>query len=141
LAVNTTSDEVNAPLLVPQLPLSIQPVESDLTPHTKAALILEAEHDIKTLERELREIELLDKRGVAGAGKLSDHEALKTPLLQARKDLSGLVGSYSDLETRVERLLASYDDYVDTVSQLFIGWNDALTYAEQTVSKLEKERA
>ena len=43
----------------------------DMTPHAKAALILDAEQDIRTLERELREIELLEKRGAAGAGRLA----------------------------------------------------------------------
>lgn len=42
----------------------------------KIALILEAENEIKSLERELREIELLDQRGVVGAGELdSTHPA------------------------------------------------------------------
>lgn len=36
----------------------------------RAALILESEPEIRQLERELREVQLLDERGVVGAGKL-----------------------------------------------------------------------
>lgn len=69
-----TTDEVNAPLLVPQLPtaaLYASTAGSDLSIHAKASLVLEAEQEIRTIERELREIETLEKRGVAGAGRLA----------------------------------------------------------------------
>ena len=73
------TDDVNAPLLAPQLPL-LQPAQiqelaqqegSRLSGQAKAILVLEAEDDLKTLERELREIDILNKRGLAGAGKLA----------------------------------------------------------------------
>lgn len=63
------ADELNKALLVPQLPSGAQS-GNDLTPSAKAALILDAEHDIRNLDRELREIDTLEKRGIAGAGKL-----------------------------------------------------------------------
>lgn len=63
------TDDLNKALLVPHLPTSSQ-AGSDLTPSAKAALILDSESDLRNLDRELREIETLDKRGTAGAGKL-----------------------------------------------------------------------
>lgn len=42
----------------------------------------------------------------------ADCEALRSPLQSTKKDISDLVGTYSTLETRVERLLANYDAYV-----------------------------
>lgn len=54
---------------MPQLPTSPQSGH-DLTPSAKAALILDMEGDFRNLDRELREIEILEKRGAVGAGKL-----------------------------------------------------------------------
>lgn len=68
-AVAPSSDDLNKALLVPQLPTSSQ-AGSDQTPSVKAALILDSESDLRDLDRQLREIETLDKRGTAGAGKL-----------------------------------------------------------------------
>jgi hypothetical protein len=64
-----STDDLNKALLVPHLPTSPQ-AGSDLSPSAKAALILDSENDLRNLDRELREIETLDKRGTAGAGKL-----------------------------------------------------------------------
>lgn len=49
---------------------SLEASASELTPLAKIALILECENEIKTLERELREVEVLEQRGVVGAGDL-----------------------------------------------------------------------
>lgn len=70
---------MNAPLLIPQLPAKAQAAlagGSDLTPQGKALLILEAEQEIYTCDRELREIDTLEERGVAGAGRLSGEQSL-----------------------------------------------------------------
>lgn len=54
---------------MPQLPTASQSGQ-DLTAHAKAALILDSENDLKSLDRDLRDIEALEKRGIAGAGRL-----------------------------------------------------------------------
>ncbi|CAD6573329.1 MAG: hypothetical protein CYPHOPRED_005119 [Cyphobasidiales sp. Tagirdzhanova-0007] len=134
--------DLNAPLLVPQLTASTQMAlsSSDLVPQAKAILILEAEQDIRNLERELREIDALEKRGVVSAGRLANYQPLKPRLLQLQEDLTAIASSYSSLEKRVESVLSSYDSYVNTVSQLFINWNDAITQAEKAVTMIERER-
>lgn len=77
ICLKLLSDDANRPLLVPQMTPAMQAAAvssiagHDMTPHAKAALILDAEHDIRTLERELREIESLEKRGAAGSGRLA----------------------------------------------------------------------
>lgn len=63
-------------MLVPQLSAAASQSNDalageDLGSHAKAALILDAEQDIRTFERELRDIDILEKRGAAGAGKLA----------------------------------------------------------------------
>lgn len=64
------TDDSNSPLLsVAPLPMNL--LDSNEMPiEAKVSLILEAENEIKTLERDLREIEVLNQRGVVEAGKL-----------------------------------------------------------------------
>lgn len=50
-----------------------------LPPQVKAAMVLETRSDLLDAERGLREIEVLEKRGVAGAGTL-EGEYLLLPL-------------------------------------------------------------
>ncbi|GAA5896672.1 hypothetical protein JCM6882_005756 [Rhodosporidiobolus microsporus] len=135
--------DLNAPLL------SVAPIPpgsssssggEDVTPQAKVSLILEAENEIRTLERELREIQVLDERGVVGAGKLGDHEPLKPLLAELRQAATPIAASYASLETRTTSLLHQYNNYISTLSELFVSWNDVLSEAEDALSKLEKER-
>lgn len=67
-------DDLNEPLL--RLP-PLSPLSNHLSDSTslnvleKVALILESDAEIKSIEKDLREIESLDERGVVGAGKLA----------------------------------------------------------------------
>lgn len=67
------ADDLNAPLLSPALAVPPPPSTESGSPASHAAqlaLVLEAEHDLRTVDRELREVQVLDERDVAGAGKL-----------------------------------------------------------------------
>lgn len=64
------ADDLNAPLLRLPPVSSSSEADDDLSPHSRACLILESEPSIRQLERELREVALLDERGVVGAGQL-----------------------------------------------------------------------
>jgi hypothetical protein len=64
------ADEFNAALLRPPLPVSPEAQAAALPPAVKAILVLEAESDFRALERDLRELDTLEKRGIAGAGSL-----------------------------------------------------------------------
>lgn len=134
------ADEVNAPLLIPQLPsaaIQANSAGNDLSARAKASLVLEAEHDIRTIERELREIDTLEKRGIAGAGTLAGklcsagysvakmkwsrmiaHDKLQPELVQTKGQVKDLSATYTTLESRAESLLTSYDHYVRSRSAL-----------------------
>ncbi|GAA6003244.1 hypothetical protein JCM10207_001822 [Rhodosporidiobolus poonsookiae] len=135
--------DLNAPLLsvaaVPLAPSS--PDGTDVSPHAKVALILECENEIRTLECELRELGVLDERGVVGAGKLGDHEALKPDLAALQQSTRPVASSYASLEARTTALLQQYNDYIANLSELFVSWNDILSEAEDAVTKLEKEQS
>jgi hypothetical protein len=65
------TDDLNEPLLHLPNPLSSNKEAEPLSISEKTSLVFEADAEIVQLERDLREIELLDNRGFVGAGKLA----------------------------------------------------------------------
>ncbi|KAK4703619.1 hypothetical protein P7C70_g2597, partial [Phenoliferia sp. Uapishka_3] len=130
--------ELNAPLL--RLPPAPSLALEEMSPQAKVALILESEGEIRQLERELREVETLEHRGVVGSGNLADHEGLKPALAEVKANVTPQITSYSSLEARTNALLSRYNEYIDTLSEIFISWNDIISSAEEEITKLEKER-
>ncbi|GAA6060149.1 hypothetical protein JCM10212_001446 [Sporobolomyces blumeae] len=131
--------DYNAPLLsIPPVPAA--PDELEVTPQAKVALTLEAEHELRQLERGLREIETLEQRGVVEAGKLPEHEALVPRLEQLETNLAPIVREHAAIEQRTTTLLQRYNDHIATLSELFVAWNDIITEAEDAVDRLEKQR-
>lgn len=64
------TDDSNSPLLS-VAPVSTNPPDSnEMSISAKVSLVLEAEQEIRNLERDLRDIETLNQRGVVEAGKL-----------------------------------------------------------------------
>lgn len=51
-----------------------------VAPQAKAALLFEAESEMRALERDLTEIERLDERGVVGPGKLAGEDLFSAPV-------------------------------------------------------------
>ncbi|BGO89368.1 hypothetical protein NBRC10512_006282 [Rhodotorula toruloides] len=131
--------DANSPLLT-IAPVSTAPDSTEVLPQAKVALILEAEQEIRTLERELREIGVLDERGVVETGKLGEHEKLKPLLAETRKAATPVSASYSSFDQRTTTLLQRYNNYISTLSELFVSWNDIMSEMEDTVTKLEKEK-
>ncbi|GAA6056487.1 hypothetical protein JCM3770_007026 [Rhodotorula araucariae] len=133
--------ELNAPLLSPALAAPAPaPADAPDSPAAQLALVLEAEADLRTLDRELRELALLDERGIAAAGKLAEHEALRPALVQLQQRAKPVAASYTELEARTTALLQRYNDYIGTMSELFVSWDEILSDAEAQVARLEKER-
>ncbi|EJF63995.1 hypothetical protein DICSQDRAFT_159938 [Dichomitus squalens LYAD-421 SS1] len=104
------------------------------------AFLAEMESDIRAAERDLREINALESKGVTGAGKLGDYEALQPrleALLQAHDEDSRVA---ADLEKRIALLMDHYATNVDTLSELFVSWDETIRDAREEVDKLEKDR-
>jgi hypothetical protein len=69
------ADDQQAHLLTPSFALSgtlpgPMPSYEDMTPAELEAFLAEMELDIRAADRDMREIEMLEKKGVTGAGKL-----------------------------------------------------------------------
>ncbi|GJN88776.1 hypothetical protein Rhopal_001745-T1 [Rhodotorula paludigena] len=132
--------ELNSPLLTPALPSAPPEPDAPTSSASKLALVLEAEHDLRTLERDLRELAVLDERGVVGAGQLADHEALRPTLDDVVTKVKPVAKEYVSLEQRTTALLQGYNDYISTMSELFVSWDEILGEAEAQVARLEKQK-
>ena len=69
-------DEQHAPLLAPSFALSgtlpeASPSYENMSQSEMEAFLAEMEPDIRSADRDMREIELLEKKGVTGAGNLA----------------------------------------------------------------------
>ncbi|KAH8978086.1 hypothetical protein EDB86DRAFT_3065641 [Lactarius hatsudake] len=120
------------------LPTIAPPEYADMSPAELAAVAAELEPDIRVADNDMREIEALQKRGVTGAGSLSDNEALRPRLeallLRHAEDLERAAA----LEKRVAKIVREYALQVDGLSELFVMWDETLRRAEDRVTMLEK---
>ncbi|KAJ7612486.1 hypothetical protein DFH06DRAFT_1015276 [Mycena polygramma] len=130
----------HAHLLTPSFALSEAPTYESMSASELEAFLVEMEPDIRAAERDMQEIEALEKKGVTGAGKLGDYETFQPrldALLQARREDLELVAS---LEKRVARLMESHATQVDALSELFVAWDDTVMDAEASILRLERDR-
>ncbi|KIJ20906.1 hypothetical protein PAXINDRAFT_66601 [Paxillus involutus ATCC 200175] len=141
-----------AQLLTPAFALSgtrpgPAPTDEKMSAEEVEALLAEMEPDIRAADRDMREIELLEQKGVLSAGKLAgasdeciDYEALQPrlqALLAAREEDVKLAAS---LEKRVASLVERHATHVDALSELFVVWDDILTETESKIKRLERDK-
>ncbi|KAF7370602.1 hypothetical protein MSAN_00693000 [Mycena sanguinolenta] len=130
----------HAHLLTPDFALSEAPKYESMSASELEAFLVEMEPDIRAAERDMQEIETLEKKGVTGAGKLGDYETFQPrldALLEAHRQDLDLVAS---LEKRVARLMENHATHVDALSELFVLWDDTIVDAEAKILRLERDR-
>ncbi|KAF8871282.1 hypothetical protein CPB84DRAFT_1716721 [Gymnopilus junonius] len=134
----------NAHLLTPSFALSgilpDPPSFDNMTPEEVNALLGEMEPDIRAADRDLIEIDTLEKKGVLGAGHLPDYEKFEprlNALVEAYDENSKLAAS---LEVRIAALVERHATYVDNLSELFVAWDDTLTEAEDRTARMERDK-
>ncbi|RDB20846.1 hypothetical protein Hypma_012052 [Hypsizygus marmoreus] len=134
----------HAHLLTPAFALSgtlpDPPSYENMSPEQLEAFLTEMEPDIRAADRDMREIELLEQKGVTGAGKLADYEYLQPRLDALLKEHRQDLELAASLEKRVAGLIERHATQVDALSELFVEWDDTITLAESKVTKLERER-
>ncbi|KAG1860725.1 hypothetical protein DFJ58DRAFT_726001 [Suillus subalutaceus] len=116
------------------------PTYENMSPEELEALLVEMEPEIRAVDRDMREIEILEQKGVTAAGKLADYETLQPrldALLKAHQEDIRLAAS---LEKRIAALVDRHATHVDALSELFVAWDDVLTETENKVIKLERDR-
>ncbi|KAG0709353.1 hypothetical protein DFH29DRAFT_226836 [Suillus ampliporus] len=116
------------------------PTYENMSPEELEALLVEMEPEIRAADRDMREIEMLEQKGVTAAGKLADYETLQPrldALLKAHQEDIRLAAS---LEKRIAGLVERHATHVDALSELFVAWDDILIETENKTTKLERDR-
>jgi len=116
------------------------PAYENMSPEEVEALLVEMEPEIRAADRDMREIEMLERKGVTAAGKLADYEILQPrldALLKAHQEDIRLAAS---LEKRIAALVERHATHVDALSELFVAWDDILSETENNVTKLGRGR-
>ncbi|KAG6854253.1 hypothetical protein C0991_008946 [Blastosporella zonata] len=135
----------HAHLLTPAFALSLPSLDpsseegSSMSPAQLEALLAEMEPDIRAAERDMREIELLESKGVTGAGKLGSYEELQPRLDKLLAQHRADAELAASLERRTAALVERHAIQVDTLSELFVAWDDTITEVEDKISRLERE--
>ncbi|KAI0046726.1 hypothetical protein FA95DRAFT_1493574 [Auriscalpium vulgare] len=134
----------HAQLLTPAFALSgtlpAPPAYQNMSASELEAFLAELEPDIRAADRDMREIEMLEAKGVTAAGKLPDYEALQPRLEALVKHHQEDLETASALERRVAKIIQRYATQVDTLSDLFMVWDDTLKDTDDKISRLEKDR-
>jgi len=135
----------HAPLLMPSFVLSDTvrdpPTYDKMSAEELDAFLTEIEPEIRAADRDMLEVEVLEKRGVTGAGRLLDYEELQPRLKAILDAYEEDVRVANSLERRIASLVERHATYVDTLSELFVAWDDAITEAENKLGRMERERA
>lgn len=100
----------------------------------------EMESDIRSADRDMREIEALEAKGVTGAGKLADYVPLLPRVDKLLKAYAEDAKRVEALEKRISGIIESHAVYVDALSELFVAWDEAITGAESELLRNERER-
>ncbi|KAG1770707.1 hypothetical protein EDD22DRAFT_977084 [Suillus occidentalis] len=116
------------------------PTYENMSPEELEALLVEMEPEIRAADRDMREIEMLEQKGVTAAGKLADYEALQPRLDALLKAHQEDIKLATLLEKRIAALIDRHATHVDALSELFVAWDDVLTETENKVIKLERDR-
>ncbi|PCH36258.1 hypothetical protein WOLCODRAFT_81749 [Wolfiporia cocos MD-104 SS10] len=122
------------------LPTPAAPAYAHLSPTELDALLVEMEPDIRAADRDLREIQALEERGVTGAGRLAEHKDLQPRLDALLKAQEEDARRAEALERRIAKLMERYASRVDTLSELFVVWDETIGETEDQVSRLERDR-
>ncbi|KAG8924312.1 hypothetical protein FRC02_010525 [Tulasnella sp. 418] len=123
-----------------QSPPSNAPTYDILDSSELEVLLTELEPDLRAADRDLREIDELDNRGITAAGRLPEHEHLKSRLHSLVRACEQDLATYAMLEERIASLLERYTTQVNALSQLFVSWNDIASQAEDKAIRLEREK-
>ncbi|KAK0446737.1 hypothetical protein EV421DRAFT_1791045 [Armillaria borealis] len=136
--------EQHAHLLTPSFALAgllpDPPAYQNMSQEELNAFVGEMENDIRSADRDMQEIDALQKKGVTGAGKLADYEQLQPRLDTLRKSYDENIEHAVRLEKRIAAILERHSTQVDALSELFVAWDDTLTDAEHKITKLEREQ-
>ncbi|KAI0825436.1 hypothetical protein BC629DRAFT_1447612 [Irpex lacteus] len=137
----------------------INPLYESMSPEELEAYLAEMDPDIRAADRDLREIALLidsdsttlgvpgsgsgsgsGGRDVTAANNLGSYATLQPRLDKLVEESQECVRRREELERRVAGVMDRWVTTTDTLSQLFVAYDDTLHDAESTVGRLRRER-
>ncbi|KAL1920460.1 uncharacterized protein VTP21DRAFT_837 [Calcarisporiella thermophila] len=110
-----------------------------LSPQAKARIIIETSEDLKQFVSELKQIKSLE--GMASGEPYKGLDALKPKLQPLEEKHREQMVEIAELSQKVSGLLDQYNEYVNTLSEIFLSWDNMLSSMETMVTRLERERA
>ncbi|KAJ3481900.1 hypothetical protein NLI96_g7351 [Meripilus lineatus] len=136
--------EQHSHLLTPSFALSGQiptspPPYDNMSPSELEAFLAEMEQDIRGADRDLREIDILERKNVTAAGRLPEYEALQPRLQKLMEAHEEDLKLAAELEKRIAGLMNRYATNVDVLSELFVAWDDTIQEAETQIGRLERD--
>ena len=119
LVLISNTDDRHAQVLTPSFALSgisAPPSYSSMSTEELDALLAEMEPEIREADRDLREIDILEKRGVLGAGKL-EGRFLPCPAMTVLNPQPPFT-EYEDLAPRIKTLQKAHSEDLAKVADL-----------------------
>jgi hypothetical protein len=110
------ADDQHAHLLTPDYAVAEAPKYESMSASELEAFLVEMEPDIRAAERDMQEIEALEKKGVTGAGKLAgDYLSF---CIKLRIDSQSKISDYETFQPRLDALLKAHREDLDLVASL-----------------------
>ncbi|KAF5350192.1 hypothetical protein D9758_007824 [Tetrapyrgos nigripes] len=120
--------------------VSDAPSYENMSPSEFDTYLQEMSEEIRSADRDMQEIEALDKKGVTGAGKLADHIELEPRLAKVIELHQENDERTAALQKRIAMIIEDHATYIDILSELFVAWDDTITDTEHKIMRLERDR-
>ncbi|CAO3622205.1 unnamed protein product [Cunninghamella blakesleeana] len=109
-----------------------------LQPETKLELIFAAYDDLEKFASEVKQIKQLEN--VINGDDFTAVEKLGPQLTPLEVYHEDQTKKLNDITTRVSKAMDSYNGIINTLSEIFIAWDDVLSTLENHVTTLEKKK-
>ncbi|ORY31651.1 hypothetical protein BCR39DRAFT_558115 [Naematelia encephala] len=116
-------------------------LENELIPdEVRITVLLEAAEDIIQIEKNLREVEILETKGAQGSGQLEEILPLSSNLAERKSRAKSRAKELERVNRDVRALLSRYNDLTSTASDLFLDLHQRLEIMEEIVASNERAR-
>ncbi|KAG0169882.1 hypothetical protein DFQ28_002792 [Apophysomyces sp. BC1034] len=109
-----------------------------LAPGTKLELVLAAQDDLEKFATEVKQIKALES--VVSGAEYNAVEKLGPELAPLEVAHAEQLKQLTDVTQRVSTLMENYNGVINTLSEIFISWDDILATMESHMSALEREK-
>ncbi|CAO3636274.1 unnamed protein product [Mucor hiemalis] len=109
-----------------------------LSPDVKLELLLTAQEDLEKFAQEVKQVK--DLEYVVSGNEFNDVETLGPKLSTLEVSHTDQVKDLNDITNQVSQFMERYNGTVNTLSEIFISWDNILTNMETHVTALERQK-